>query len=82
MREPLEIIAGIRSFISNSNPFRFPFLKESMLNSLTELENALTPQPVVEEVIEEPIVEEPIVEKPMVEEPIEVVAPKKRPRKV
>jgi len=93
MNRPLEIIAGIRSFISGNNPFRFPHQEETMLNFLAELENELNPQPVVEEilVVEEPIIEEPIVEEviveetPIVEEPIvEEVAVKptnKRPRK-
>ena len=93
MREPLEVIAEIRGFISSQNPFRFPFQEETIVNLLNELENSLTPQPVVEEilVVEEPIVEEPIVEEvtveetPVVEEPIvEEVAVKptnKRPRK-
>ena len=87
MREPLEVIAEIRGFISSQNPFRFPYQEETIVNLLNELENSLTPQPVVEEilVVEEPIVEEPIVEEVTVEEPIvEEVAVKptnKRPRK-
>lgn len=75
MRKPLEIIAGIKDFISNNNPFRFPYLEESILNSLNELENELTPQLVVEE----PIVEESIVEESIVEEPI-VQTTTKKPR--
>ena len=94
MREPLEIIAGIRNFISSQNPMRFPHQEAILVDLLNELENTLYPQPIVEEVviIEEPVVEEPIietvveevvVEETVTEEPtVEVVAPKKRTRKV
>jgi hypothetical protein len=120
MREPLEIIAGIRDFISSQNPMRFPHQEAILVDLLNELENILNPQPIEEPVIEEPIVEvveeqivlmkneegifeeftvneEPVVEDiseslsnilslletGAVEEPtVEVVAPKKRPRKV
>ena len=89
MREPLEIIAGIRDFALSQNPFRFPHQETTFLNLLNELENTLYPQPIVEEVviIEEPaveeVVEEVVVEETVTEEPTaEVVAPKKRPRKV
>ena len=59
MRNPLEIIGDIRGFISSNVPFRFPFQEETMLSFLAELENTLTPQPVVEElIIEEPIIGE------------------------
>jgi hypothetical protein len=72
MREPLEIIAEIKGFISNNNPFRFPYLEEHMLNSLTELENTLNPQqPVVKEVNKKPIVEEVVTEEVIVEDIIE-----------
>ena len=64
MREPIEIIAEIRGFISSQNPMRFPHQKTILVNLLDELENLLNPQPV-----EEPVVEEPIVE--IVEEPTE-----------
>jgi hypothetical protein len=96
MREPLEIINGIKNFISNNNPFRFPHQEEIMLNFLAELENTLYPptaeevvketpvveEPVVEEVIEEetPIVEE-VVEEPVVEEVAVSTVKVKRPRK-
>jgi hypothetical protein len=115
MKEPLEIIAEIKSFISSQNPLRFPYQETILVNLLNELENTLNPQPIEEpivEVVEEQIVlmkneegifeeftvnEEPVVEdiseslsnilslleNGAVEEPIaEVVAPKKRPRKV
>jgi hypothetical protein len=87
MREPLEIIAGIRNFISSQNPMRFPHQKTILVDLLNELENTLNPQPIVEEVviIEEPVVEEPIievVEETVTEEPtVEVVAPKATTRK-
>jgi len=92
MREPLEIIAEIKSFISSQNPLRFPHQETILVNLLNELENILNPveEPIVEaeQVVlmknEEGIFEEFTVnEEPVVEEPIvEVVAPKKRPRKV
>ena len=87
MREPLEIIAGIRNFISSQNPMRFPHQEIILVDLLNELENTLNPQPIVEEVviIEEPVVEEPIievVEETVTEEPtVEVVAPKATTRK-
>jgi hypothetical protein len=80
MREPLEIIAGIRNFISSQNPMRFPHQEAILVDLLNELENTLYPQPIVEEavIIEEPVIEEIIVEETVTEEPIvEVVAPKK-----
>jgi hypothetical protein len=119
MKEPLEIIAEIKSFISSQNPLRFPHQETILVDLLNELENTLNPQPIEEpivEVVEEQIVlmkneegifeeftvnEEPVIEEHVediseslsnilslletgaVEEPIvEVVAPKKRPRKV
>jgi hypothetical protein len=115
MKEPLEIIAEIKSFISSQNPLRFPHQETILVDLLNELENTLNPQPIEEpivEVVEEQIVlmkneegifeeftvnEEPVVEDiseslsnilslletGTVEEPIvEVVAPKKRPRKI
>ena len=93
MREPLEIIEGIKAFISAQNPFRFPHQEKIILDFLAELENPLTPvteepiieEPIMEEVIEEPGVEEPILEEPITEEPVveEVVvkAPKRNARK-
>ena len=87
MREPLEIIAEIRGFISSQNPMRFPHQETILVDLLNELENTLNPQPIVEEVviIEEPVVEEPIievVEETVTEEPtVEVVAPKATTRK-
>ena len=92
MREPIEIIAEIRGFISSQNPMRFPHQETILVNLLDELENLLNPQPVEEPVVEEPIVEiveEVVVEEPtieevaieevVIEEPIveEVVTPKK-----
>jgi len=70
MREPLEIIDGIRDFALSQNPFRFPHQETTFLNLLNELENTLYPQPIVEEVviIEEPAVEE-VVEEVVVEDP-------------
>jgi len=93
MREPLEIITNIRNFIQSTNPFKFPYLESSVLDLLNELENTLTPQsieepvveetPVIEEVVAEELVVEEVVEETFTEEPtVEVVAPKKRPRKV
>ena len=68
MNNPLEIINGIKGFISSNNPFRFPHQEEAMLNLLAELENTLYP-PTAEEAIEEiPVVEEPVVEEVIVEE--------------
>jgi hypothetical protein len=65
MREPLEIISEIRGFISSNVPFRFSHQEEAILNALAELENALIPQPVVEElIVEEPVVEEVVVKAP------------------
>jgi hypothetical protein len=93
MKDPLEIIAEIRGFISSQNPIRFPYQESILVSLLDELENTLNP-------IEEIIIEEPteeftediseslsnilsLLETGAVEEPIaEVVAPKKRPRKV
>lgn len=94
MREPLEIIEGIKTFISAQNPFRFPHQQEIMLVALAELENTLNPpvevepvveepiveEPIIEEVIEEVVVEEPITEEPVVEEVV-VKAPKRNARK-
>jgi len=88
MREPLEIIADIRNYISTTNPFRFYNLETPVLDYLTELENILTPvteepiieEPIVEEVIEEVAVEEPITEEPVVEEVV-VKTPKRNARK-
>jgi hypothetical protein len=62
MKEPLQIIAEIKGFISNHKPIRFPHQEQIILDFLNELESTLTP------IVEEPIIEEPIVE---------VVAPKK-----
>jgi hypothetical protein len=89
MREPLEIIEGIKAFISAQNPFRFPHQEKIILDLLAELENPLTPvteEPIIEEpILEEPVVEEPILEEPITEEPVveEVVvkAPKRNARK-
>lgn len=90
MREPLEIIGDIRGFISSNVPFRFPFQEETMLSFLAELENELTLQSVVEEVIEEPIIgeilevtfSEPVlIEEPIVEEVAVSTVKVKRPRK-
>ena len=96
MREPLEIIGDIRNFISSNVPFRFPFQEEAMLSFLAELENELTPQPVVEElIIEEPIIgeilevtfsepvliEETVIEESIVEEVAVSTVKVKRPRK-
>jgi hypothetical protein len=96
MREPLEIIGDIRGFISSNVPFRFPFQEEAILNFLAELENTLTPQPVVEEpIIEESIIgeilevtfsepvliEETVIEEPIVEEVAVSAVKVKRPRK-
>jgi len=89
MREPLEIIEGIKAFISAQNPFRFPHQEKIILDLLAELENPLTPvteEPIIEEpIIEEPVVEEPVVEEPITEEPVveEVVvkAPKRNAKK-
>jgi hypothetical protein len=91
MNNPLEIINGIKGFISSNNPFRFPHLEETMLGLLAELENTLTPQPAVEEpVIEEPIIgeilevtfSEPVlIEEPIVEEVAVSTVKVKRPRK-
>jgi hypothetical protein len=84
MKEPLEIITEIRSFISTQNPIRFPHQETILVNFLNELEVTLSPieeviieEPIVE-VVEETVVEEVVVEEPVTEEPIvEVVAPKK-----
>jgi hypothetical protein len=85
MREPLEIIAGIRDFISSQNPMRFPHQEAILVDLLNELETTLNPQPVEEPVIEEPIVEvieEVVIEETVTEEPtVEVTAPKKTTRK-
>jgi hypothetical protein len=85
MREPLEIIAGIRGFISSQNPMRFPHQEAILVDLLNELENILNPQQVEEPVIEEPIVEvveEVVIEETVIEEPtVEVTAPKKTTRK-
>jgi hypothetical protein len=94
MREPLEIIEGIKAFISAQNPFRFPHQEKIILDLLAELENPLTPvteEPIIEEpILEEVIIEEVIVdETPIVEEVIEepvveevvVKAPKRNARK-
>jgi hypothetical protein len=63
MKTPEQIINEIRSFILNSKPFRFSGSETTVLNLLTELENTLNPQPIVEEVIiEEPVVEETVEE--------------------
>jgi len=93
MREPLEIIAEIRGFISSQNPIRFPHQEAILVDLLNELENILNPQPIEEPVVEESIievsidiVEQPIVEsitiETTIEEPtVEVAAPKKTTRK-
>jgi len=86
MREPIEIIAEIKGFISSQNPIRFPHQETILVNLLDELENILNPQPIEEPVVEEPIVEvveEVVIEETVTEEPtVEVAAPKKRTRKV
>jgi hypothetical protein len=72
MKEPLGIITDIKNFISSTNPFRFPYLEESVLNLLNELESTLYP---VEEVIvveEIPVVEEVVVEETVTEEEITI----------
>ena len=89
MRTPQEIISEFRTLLYWSQP---NLKHDEMLALINELENTLNP---VEEVVveteqivlmknEEGIFEEFTVnEEPVVEEPIvEVVAPKKRPRKV
>ena len=85
MREPLEIITGIRDFISSQNPMRFPHQEAILVDLLNELETTLTPQPIEEPVIEEPIVEvveEVVIKETVTEEPtVEVAAPKKTTRK-
>ena len=94
MREPLEIIADIRNYISTTNPFRFHNLEIPVLDYLTELENTLLPvteEPMIEEpILEEVIIEEVIVdETPIVEETVEepvvkevvVKAPKRNAKK-
>jgi len=58
MREPLEVIAEIKGFISSQNPYRFPYQEETIVNLLNELENSLTSQPVEEPIIEEPVIGE------------------------
>jgi hypothetical protein len=69
MKTPEQIINEIRGFISNTNPFKFSYLEETVLNLLTELENTLSPsksiieEPIIEEVIEETVIEEPVVAK-------------------
>ena len=83
MREPLEIIAGIRGFISSQNPMRFPHQEAILVDLLNELEATLYPieEPVIEEPIVE-VVEEVVVEETVTEEPtVEVAAPKKTTRK-
>jgi hypothetical protein len=116
MREPLEIIASIKDFISSQNPLRFPHQETILVDLLNELENTFNPQPIEEQIVlmkneegifeeftvnEEPVVEdiseslsnilslletevieEPIVEEVIEESTVEVVASKKRPRKV
>ena len=86
MREPLEIIAEFRNVLYWSQP---NMKHDEMLALINELEASLNP-------IEDPVVEEyvegiseslsnilSLLETGAVEEPIaEVVAPKKRPRKV
>ena len=93
MKDPLEIIAEIRGFISSQNPIRFPYQETTLVSLLDELENTLNP---IEEIIIEKPTEEftediseslsnilSLLETGAVEEPIaEVVAPKKRSRKV
>ena len=58
MKEPLEIIASIKDFISSQNPLRFPHQETILVDLLNELENTLNPQPIEEPVVEEPIIEE------------------------
>jgi len=71
MKTPEQIISEIKTFISTSRPFRFSGPETTVLNLLTELENTLNPQPIVEEVaIEEPVVEETVVETEVVEETV------------
>lgn len=59
MREPLEIIASIKDFISSQNPLRFPHQETILVDLLNELENTLNPQPIEEPIVE--VVEEQIV---------------------
>jgi hypothetical protein len=97
MKEPLGIITDIKNFISSTNPFRFPYLEESVLNLLNELESTLYPveevvvkeTPVVEEVVteeapatEEVVVEEEItIEDIQIEEPVTETTPKRNVKK-
>jgi hypothetical protein len=68
MKTPEQIITEIKTFISSSKPFRFSGSETTVLNLLTELENTLNPQPIVERVIiEEPVVEE-VVEETVIED--------------
>jgi hypothetical protein len=86
MREPLEIIAEFRNVLYWSQP---NIKHDEMLALINELEASLNPieEPVVEEYVED-ISESlsnilSLLETGAVEEPItEVVAPKKRTRKV
>jgi hypothetical protein len=90
MREPLEIIASIKGFISSQNPIRFPHQEAILVDLLNELENILNPQPIEEpviievsiDVVEQPIVESLTIETTIEEPTVEVTAPKKRTRKV
>jgi len=92
MKEPLGIITDIKNFISSTNPFRFPYLEESVLNLLNELESTLYPVeevvvveeiPVVEEVVvEETVTEEEItIEDIQTEEPVDETTPKRNVKK-
>ena len=49
MKTPEQIINEIKTFISTSKPFRFSGSETTVLNLLTELENTLNPQPIIEE---------------------------------
>ncbi len=49
MKTPEQIINEIKTFISTSKPFRFSGPETTVLNLLTELENTLNPQPIIEE---------------------------------
>ena len=87
MREPLEITTDIKNFISSTNPFRFPYLEESVLNLLNELETTLSPIEEVVVVEETPVVEEVVTEEEITiediqaEEPVVKTAPTKTTRK-
>jgi hypothetical protein len=78
MKTPEQIINEIRSFISNSKPFRFAHSEEAVLNGLTELENVLSPQP---KIVEKLITLETPVEEIEIETTEEPVVAKKTTKK-